>query len=333
MASEPAFSYYYQREVKIAGVGYDLYHVTDYDGRPTLPITMPVEFDIQPLQEALPKAPFGNIVEFVESERRLGPALAAAKLPDAFNGMYGHVSRGAMYGVLKSLALQGQAYYNDDFPDLPALLDAWQDTPAFNMPEKVDKTACKFSGLWHAPLGYIGEAMATRDLSVLSKVRPGWLRATLHPLIRYPHMDGAQAMAGMTEHVDVDLGEALVMSGIVQEYQHDFVHPMRKIFDTTRIDLSPLLVPGPLPHNIKRILAKPILGYLDDRRQCAWQRSLELDAAGPGSEEYQRLVKEYSAESCRRIDTILSLGIVAARLTSLSESAGQLFGRPQQTAI
>lgn len=334
MLASREFAYEYRGRIEINGAEFALHHVTDRDGSPTLPIALPLDVDTAPLEKTLPSSePFARMGDFVAAERRLGPALVAAGLPDAFNGMYGHVSRGAFYAVLKTYAKRGETFYSSDYPDLQLMLRQLRDYPTFDLPEKVEKTAGIFGELYFSPLRAIAEAIATGDISALRSVKPGWLRTMLHPVVHEANMDGPQAIAGMTVHVDDDLEEALVFSGIVMGYKADFILTMRKIFEMTRMELAPVLVPGPWPSQVKRLLAKPVLNYLSDQRQVAWDRSLvlaeasvprpgELLVAGQRPAAYRRLMAEYGAESDRCIDVILSLGATVTRLASIGDYQG-----------
>lgn len=286
-------------EVIINETPYRLIHMR-YSQDDVVPLTLPVEYDARPLRDALPDPGAQHrIGTFSQTLRRIGRPLVTAGLPDAFNGMYGHVTEGAHQTVLQSRR-----------PPMPGAV-------TFDLPDKVEEMGGRFGKMYTDPIAIIAEVLETDDLRQLHRVDVGWLLTMLHPTMREANMDGVQAMCGMLVHVIRDLAMAMQASGVVLDYESDFKNVMRTIFNWTRIDLAPALVPGPFPNALKRVIARPALGFLASKRSVAWDRSLELDSAG-SPEEYKLLVDAYSRDARNNIETMIKVGGAMTRMATMA---------------
>lgn len=241
--------------------------------------------DVGPLAEVLPgPIPRTNAEEFVDDLRRIGPKLVPAGLPDAFNYVYWHLSRGALRAALQNANTTECTY------------------PRFDMPEKVMKTMGIFGELYTSQLQHYVD-FVNGDEAALARIQAPWLQSLLHPSIRQlnGHNDWQQFTAGMKTHIEVDLAVANALSGVNNEYWPDFTFRMHDLFLMSSHDLAPALIPSALPSGVKRLMGRMMIRHIDVIRATAWGHSVDIAESYPEAlTAAQAAVYEIGPDAVRR---------------------------------
>ena len=251
--------------------------------------------DVALLKSALPDSePIGDMLEFEHTLRQVGEALPQAGLPGAFNYVYWHLTRGTRR------AARGE--YNDEMP-----------YPVFDMPDKIEKTAGIFGEFYFRQLRSLVR-YAEGDQAAFDEVSQSWQISLLHPDVQCAGNDWKQFIAGMKTHIESELAPTLKLSGLDEDYYGDYTHGMHRLFHITSHDIAPVLVPGHLPHGLKRAVAVPVLGHIANIRETSWHHSYEI--AEPDTPEFEADIDTLDIYTANRIEKTLRLGRSVTRLAA-----------------